>query len=94
MSGTDAQRAVLEGWLRRRTTAQAPAQRSRTVLEYAEGHPITEVSRRLRIAPDTVRTWRRRFLEPGLEGLCDGPAFRRPGVPRKTTDTDVQAIHG
>ncbi|MFF9007714.1 helix-turn-helix domain-containing protein [Streptomyces goshikiensis] len=24
-----------------------------------------------RIAPDTVRTWRRRFLDNGLDGLCD-----------------------
>ncbi|MFI0716626.1 helix-turn-helix domain-containing protein [Streptomyces inhibens] len=30
-----------------------------------------EVSRRLGIAPDTVRTWRRRFLEHGLAGLSD-----------------------
>ncbi|MEV0013883.1 hypothetical protein [Streptomyces tendae] len=47
MSVTDAQRAVLEGWLRRRSTAQALAQRSRIVLECAEGHSIMEVSRRL-----------------------------------------------
>ncbi|WP_306933394.1 IS630 family transposase [Streptomyces luteogriseus] len=32
LSVTDAQRAVLEGWVRRRTTAQALAQRSRIVL--------------------------------------------------------------
>ncbi len=88
-SVTDAQRVVLEGWLRRRTTAQALAQRSRIVLECAEGHSVTEVSRRLRIAPDTVRTWRRRFLERGLDGLCDGP---RPGVPRKITDADVERV--
>ncbi|WSK74396.1 hypothetical protein OG295_39580 (plasmid) [Streptomyces sp. NBC_01276] len=41
-----------------------------------------EVSLRLRIAPDTVRTWRRCFIEWGLDGLCDDP---RPGVPRKIT---------
>ncbi|WP_405684059.1 helix-turn-helix domain-containing protein [Streptomyces sp. NBC_01387] len=86
LSVTDAQRAVLEGWLRRRTTAQALAQRSRIVLECAEGHSIMEVSRRLRIAPDTVRTWRRRFLGRGLDGLCDDP---RPGVPRKITDAAI-----
>ncbi|MBA5224089.1 helix-turn-helix domain containing protein, partial [Streptomyces griseoaurantiacus] len=89
LSVTDAQRAVLEGWLRRRTTAQALAQRSRIVLECAEGHSIMEVSRRLRIAPDTVRTWRRRFIERGLDGLCDDP---RPGVPRKITDADVERV--
>ncbi|MFE2336581.1 helix-turn-helix domain-containing protein [Streptomyces coelicoflavus] len=48
-----------------------------------------EVSRRLRITPDTVRTWRRRFLERGLDGLCDDP---RPGVPRKITDADVERV--
>ncbi|WP_242625873.1 helix-turn-helix domain-containing protein [Streptomyces sp. BK022] len=39
------------------------------MIEGAEGHSIMEVSRRLRIAPDTVRTRRRRFLERGLDGL-------------------------
>ncbi|MFI8391102.1 transposase [Streptomyces sp. NPDC085540] len=86
---TDAQRAVLEGWSRRRKTAQALAQRSRIVLEYAEGHSMMEVSRRLGIAPDTVRTWRREFLEHGLDGLGDEP---RPGVPRKIPDADVERV--
>lgn len=86
---TDAQRVVLEGWLRRRATAQALTQRSRIVLECAEGHSVTEVSRRLRVAPDTVRTWRRRFIEHGLDGLGDEP---RPGVPRKITDEDVERV--
>ncbi|MGG7574611.1 IS630 family transposase [Streptomyces sirii] len=89
MSLTDAQRAVLEGWVRRRTTAQALAQRSRIVLECAKGHSIMEVSRQLRVAPDTVRTWRRRFLEHGLDGLSDEP---RPGVPRKIADADVERV--
>ncbi|MFD6833028.1 helix-turn-helix domain-containing protein, partial [Streptomyces diastaticus] len=86
---TDAQRAVLEGWVRRRTTAQALAQRSRIVLECADGHSIMEVSRRLRVTPDTVRTWRRRFHERGLDGLSDEP---RPGIPRKITDADVERV--
>ncbi|GCE02271.1 IS630 family transposase [Embleya hyalina] len=88
LSVTDAQRAVLEGWLRHRTTAQALAQRSRIVLECAEGHSVMEVSRRLGIAPDTVRT-RRRFPEHGLDRLGNEP---RPGVPRKITDADVEPV--
>ncbi|WP_432190702.1 IS630 family transposase, partial [Streptomyces sp. Tue6028] len=80
---------MLEGWVRRRSTAQALAQRSRIVLECAEGHSIAEVSRRLGVAADTVRTWRRRFLDRGLEGLHDEP---RPGVPRKITDADVERV--
>ncbi|MFF3929609.1 IS630 family transposase [Streptomyces hirsutus] len=74
---------------RRRTTAQAPAQRSRIVLECAEGHSIMEVSRRLSISPDTARTWRRRFVERGLDGLSDEP---RPGAPQKITDADVERV--
>ncbi|MFD3558056.1 helix-turn-helix domain-containing protein [Streptomyces sp. NPDC058686] len=83
LSLTDTQRAVLEGWLRRRSTAQALAQRARIVSVCAEGHSIMEVSRLLKVAPDTVRTWRRCFPEHGLDGLCDEP---RPGVPRKIND--------
>jgi transposase len=45
------------------------------------------VSRRLCVAPDTVRTWRRRFLRHGLDGLSDEP---RPGIPRKNTGTDAE----
>ncbi|MFD9237041.1 helix-turn-helix domain-containing protein [[Kitasatospora] papulosa] len=89
LSLPDAQRAVLEGWVRRRTTAQALAQRSRIVLECADGHSIMEVPRRLRVAPDTVRTWRRRFPGHGLDGLCDEA---RPGVPRKITDAAVERV--
>ncbi|MFE2322758.1 IS630 family transposase [Streptomyces sp. NPDC059385] len=89
LSVTDAQRAVLEGWVRRRSTAQALALRSRIVLESAEGRSIAEVSRRLGIAPETVRTWRRRFLDRGLEGMHDEP---RPGVPRKVTNADVERV--
>ncbi|MFF8847645.1 helix-turn-helix domain-containing protein [Streptomyces sp. NPDC015127] len=66
----------VRGWVRRQSTEQALALRSRVVFACAEGHSIMEVSRRLRIAPDAVRTWRRRFLDRGLDGLCDEP---RPG---------------
>ena len=89
LSVTDAQRAVLEGWVRRRSTAQGLALRSRIVLECAEGYSIMEVSRRLGASADTVRTWRRRFLERGLDGLSDEP---RPGAPRKITDADVERV--
>lgn len=75
--------------MRRRSTAQSLAQRSRIILACAEGHSIMEVSRRLGVTADMVRTWRRRFLERGLDGLSDEP---RPGVPRKITDADVERV--
>ncbi|MGW6718019.1 recombinase family protein [Streptomyces sp. NPDC054995] len=69
--------------MRRRTTAQALAQRSRIVLKCADGHSIMEVSRRLRVAPDTTgpgkllfaffaamaETERKNIRESTLEGL-------------------------
>lgn len=48
-----AQRAVLEGWVRCHASTQALAQRSRIVLECADGHSIMEVLRR-RLAGKTV----------------------------------------
>jgi len=75
--------------MRRRSTVQVLAQRSRIVLECAEGHSVMGVSRRLRVTSDTIRAWRRRFLERGLDGLCDEP---RPGAPRKITDAGVERV--
>ncbi|MFE7113076.1 helix-turn-helix domain-containing protein [Streptomyces sp. NPDC057575] len=63
--------------MRRRSRARALALRSRIVLESAEGHSIAEVSRRPGIAPETVRAWRRRFLDRGLEGMHDDAVRRR-----------------
>ncbi|WP_331737037.1 IS630 family transposase [Streptomyces sp. NBC_00211] len=80
---------MLQSWVRRRSSAQSLALRSRIVLESADGHAIAEVARRLGITTDTFRAWRRRFLERRLDGLCDEP---RPGVPRKITDADVERV--
>ncbi|MFE9859142.1 helix-turn-helix domain-containing protein [Streptomyces sp. NPDC005780] len=59
----------------RRSAAQALALRSRIVLECAGGRSIAEVSPRLGGDPETVRTWRRRFLDRGLNGMCDRPGL-------------------
>ncbi|MFD9624159.1 helix-turn-helix domain-containing protein, partial [Streptomyces virginiae] len=82
---TDAQRAVLKRWVRPRSRLRP----WRYGPGSAEGHSIAEVSRRLGIAPETVRTWRRRSLDRVLEGMCDEP---RPGVPQKITDADVERV--
>ena len=86
---SDAEREMVQSWVRRRTSAQAWAVRSRIVLECAEGHAIAEVARRLGVHRDTVRTWRSRFLDRRPDGLCDEP---RPGAPRKITDADVERV--
>jgi len=86
---TDDERAQLEAWTRRRTSAQALAQRSRIVLLAAEGLANTEIAERLGISRNTATTWRRRFAEHRLDGLLDEP---RPGRPRTITDDKVEEV--
>lgn len=83
------ERAQLESWVRRRTSAQALALRSRVVLLAAEGLNNSEVARRLGVHRPMVRKWRGRFAEHRLDGLTDEP---RPGQPRKITDEKVEEV--
>src|SRR5215216_3267942 len=86
---TDDERAVLEGLLRRRTSARGLAQRAEIVLEAAAGRSNTDIARRLRVSRPTVTRWRRRFAERRVDGLLDEP---RPGRPRTITDEQVEAV--
>src|SRR5215213_3493502 len=86
---SDDERARLEAWTRRRTSAQALAQRARIVLLAAEGLANTEIAERLGVARATAATWRARFAEHRLDGLLDEP---RPGRPRTITDEQVEEV--
>ena len=86
---TDEERQVLEGWARRRKTAQALALRSRMVLAFADGDSVTEVAAELGTSRGTAGKWRSRFLASRLEGLNDEP---RPGRPRTITDEHVEKV--
>jgi transposase len=86
---TGDERARLEAWERRRSSAQALALRSRIVLAAAEGPNNTEIAERLGIAVSSVRKWRNRFAQYRLDGLTDEP---RPGQPRKITDEQVEEV--
>src|SRR5580693_6946945 len=87
---SDDERAVLGGWTRRRTSAQALALRARIVLMAAEGlWSNREIAEALEISRPTVTKWRNRFAERRLEGLADEP---RPGKPRTITDEQVERV--
>ncbi len=83
---TDEQRVELEGWARRRQTAQGLARRAEIVLLAADGLHNKEIVARLGKDANPVGKWRRRFAERGLDGLDDEA---RPGTPRKIGDDDV-----
>jgi transposase len=83
------ERAQLESWARRHTSAQALALRSRVVLLAAEGVNNAEIARRLGVYRPMVRKWRGRFAEHRLDGLSDEP---RPGQPRTITDEQIEEV--
>jgi transposase len=86
---TDEERQTLEGYTRRRTTAQALALRARIVLRCAEGGESRAIAEEMKINEATVGRWRRRFAKLRLQGLHDEP---RPGAPRKITDATVERV--
>lgn len=86
---SESERADLERWARRPSTAQALATRSRIVLRCAECADNREVARELGVHEATVGKWRRRFLERGADGLLDEP---RPGAPRRISDEQVEEV--
>jgi transposase len=86
---SDTERETLERWVRRHTSAQALALRSRIVLACAEGKTNQEVAALERVHPVTVSKWRHRFAVDRLEGLRDAP---RPGAARTIADETIEAV--
>jgi transposase-like protein len=74
-----AERAELESLSRRATAPFRLVVRARIVLLAADQLPNCAIARQLGICEDTVRKWRRRYHERGIDGLADAP---RPGRPR------------
>src|ERR1035438_5451650 len=83
------QLSTLQGWTRRRKTAQALSLRARIVLRASEGVTATPIAAETHACIQTVSKWWRRFAEQGLDGLLDEP---RPGQPRKLSDAQIEAV--
>jgi transposase len=66
---TDQQRAELERIARSSSLPHRAVLQANALLLSADGVAIYEVARQLHVASNSVRTWRRRFQEQGLEGV-------------------------
>ena len=71
---TAAERKALKKRIRGTRTAWRDRLRAQIVLAAAMGRSTARIARDLRISQDTVRKWRGRFADRGLEGLviCRG----------------------
>src|SRR5487761_1587565 len=69
LSMSPSQQQQIQQRLTARGTPQQVALRGRIVLALAEDQPESTVAERLGIYRKTVRLWRTRFAERGLEGL-------------------------
>ena len=87
-------RKHLERWSRSRTLASRVVLRSRIVLMLADGHGVNTVTRVLKVAPATVRLWRRRVRERGAEALLqDAPGRGRKPVLDEATREALRVRH-
>jgi putative transposase len=95
---TETERAALDRFGRRHTTPQQLARRARIVLAAAAGQTNAQIARDCAVAIDTVRLWRRRWVDlqpiPAAdlalaERLADAP---RPGKPVRITAAQVCQI--
>jgi transposase len=66
--------------------------RARIVLDAAAGLPNALIARRVGVAPNTVRKWRKRFCTHGYAGLRDRPRPGRPRVFAAAVVAEVKAI--
>src|SRR5665811_599194 len=86
LSLSDDDRRTLEKFARSRTLAQRTVLRARALLFAAQGVANNEIAARVQVNPNSVRMWRQRFEEEGIEGLgkvAPGRG-RKPSLPEGT----------
>ena len=88
---TKRQRVELERMARSSVLEHRKVTQARALLLAAEGVANEEIARRCDTTPDTVRRWRSRFAEAGVDGvgvIAPGRG-RKPEIPQKTIDAIV-----
>jgi transposase len=70
----------LEEWSHSRTLEARLVERAKIILQCLQGESVSRIAQDLKVRPNTVIDWRRRFESAGLAGLTDRP---RSGKPRQ-----------
>jgi transposase len=86
---SDADRAVLEEWVRCRTAPQRQVERARIVLGSEAGKSSRELRDELGVSRPTIQRWLDRYEADGIEGLVDRPRSGRPRTVTAEIEADV-----
>lgn len=86
---TEDERTAIERLASSRTAPARAVERARIVQLVSEGRAAPAVAVHLRLNPQTVRDWVKRFNAAGLPGLDDRP---RPGKPPTYTPEQTGAV--
>jgi transposase len=93
LSLSDDDRRLLERLARSRTMSHRSVLCARALLLAADGVANNEIARRVSVNPNSVRAWRRRFEEQGVDGIgrvAPGRG-RKPSLPEGTV-AEIVAI--
>jgi len=71
-------RKTLEKWAQSQTMEARLVERARIILKCLGGGGVAEIAHHLKIRPNTVIEWRRRFEREGIKGLRDRPRSGKP----------------
>ena len=86
------QKQVLEGWVRKGKTEKRLADRARIILWSAVGSSRETIAAQIRVIPAVVTKWRKRFLQDGIEGLCDRARSGKPAQYDEGTQERILAV--
>jgi transposase len=92
MPVTDEQRAALVRMAASSSLPHRQVQQAGALVWAADGVANEEIARRVGVAPDTVRAWRKRFADKGIEGVgkvAKGRG-RKSWLPADTTERVVE----
>jgi transposase len=77
-SCSEEDRKTLDKWTQSRTMEARLVERAKIIVKCLEGEGVAEIARNLKIRPNTVIEWRRRFEREGIKGLRDRPRSGKP----------------
>lgn len=86
---TDDERTAVERLAHSRTAPARQVERTQIIHLASQGRAVADIAARLRLNPQTVRDWLKRFNAEGLDGLGDRP---RSGKPPTYTPEQAGAV--